>query len=73
MTPESRIATIGLDLELCESPEDAIGVLRRAASKFYEDAGMLQSAWQDKQAGKFWTKLARDLERLADKAEKYSN
>lgn len=67
----SRETTIGLDLDLCKSPEDAIGVLRRAADKFREDASSLAAAWQDTQAGKFWGRLARDLDRISDKATVY--
>jgi hypothetical protein len=62
----------GLDLDLCESPDDVIALLHRAADKFNQDAGELQSAWQDKNAGKFWERLARDLSRLASKAEGYN-
>ena len=60
-----------MDLTKCATPEDAITVLRNAAQRFYEDAGELQSAWMDKKAGKCWAMLARDLERVADKASKY--
>ncbi len=60
-----------LDMSDAASPEDAIRILRNIAMRFYEDAGELESAWQDKEAGKFWSRLARDLDRLADKADGY--
>ena len=47
------------------TPEDIARVLRNAAQRFYEARGELQSAWQDKQAGRVWSKLAKILERAA--------
>lgn len=65
-----RIATIGLDLDLCQSPEDVIALLHRAADKFRDDATILQEAWQDEHAGKFWNKLASELDKTAVRARK---
>ena len=58
-----------MDLDV-DSPEKVAVVLRRAADAYYESASELESAWQDRGAGKPWTKLARILERAADQAEK---
>ncbi len=60
-----------MDMNDAASPEDAIRILRNIVDRFYIDAGELESAWQDKEAGKFWSRLAGDLDRLADKAEGY--
>ncbi len=60
-----------MDMSDAASAEEAIIVLRNIAQQFYEDASNLEGAWQDKEAGKFWSRLARDLDRLADKAEGY--
>ncbi len=60
-----------MDMSDAATPEDAIGILRNIALRFYEDAANLQDAWQDKYSGQFWSRLARDLDRLADKAEGY--
>jgi hypothetical protein len=58
-----------LDFADCETPEDAVRVLRNVAQKFEEDCSELQHAWQDRQAGIFWHKLAVRLEKLAAFAE----
>ncbi len=60
-----------MDMSDAASPEDAIRILRNIAQRFYEDAGELENAWGDKEASKFWLMLARDLDRLADKATVY--
>lgn len=52
------------------SPGEVAGVLRRAADKFHESAGELESAWQDKSAGRPWSVIARALERAADQIDK---
>ncbi len=58
-----------LDLDV-DNPEKLPGLLRLAAQRFYESAGDLESAWQDKNAGKVWERFARILERAADSCEK---
>ena len=58
-----------LDLDV-DSPEKLPGILRLAAQRFYESAGELEAAWQDKNAGKVWTRFARILERSADSCER---
>jgi hypothetical protein len=58
-----------LDLDV-DSPEKLAGVLRLAAQRFNESAGELESAWQDKNAGKVWERMARILERATDSCER---
>jgi hypothetical protein len=58
-----------LDLDV-DSPEKVSDILRNAAEEYYESEGELSSVWQDKQAGKVWTKIARILERAADSIDK---
>lgn len=52
------------------APDQVAPVLRRAADKFSESAAELEAAWQDKNAGKPWHKIARILEQTADKIDK---
>jgi hypothetical protein len=52
-----------------DAPDEVPHVLRKAAEIFYESASELESAWQDKGAGKPWSKIARKLERTADEIE----
>ena len=58
-----------LDLDV-STPEEFPAVLRRAAEHFFFTQGELQSAWQDKQAGRVWARFARILDRAADSADK---
>ena len=58
-----------LDLDV-DTPDKVADVLRRAAERFHESAVELSSAWQDPNAGRVWTHLARILESAADKADK---
>jgi hypothetical protein len=53
-----------------DSPEKVLVVLRDAAQSFYESAGELESAWQDKNAGKPWILIAKELERASDNIER---
>jgi acyl-CoA reductase-like NAD-dependent aldehyde dehydrogenase len=53
-----------LDLDV-DTPEKVAEVLRRAAQRFNESASELESAWQDRNAGKVWVKFAEILERAA--------
>jgi hypothetical protein len=64
--------TKSLDLDV-DSPEKVPGVLRAIANKYYESVIELQSAWQDKNAGKIWEDYARILERAANSCEKALN
>ena len=57
------------DLDV-DAPEKVSKVLRDAAQMYYESASELQSAWQDKSAGKIWNHLAIILEQAADKVDK---
>lgn len=57
------------DLNEPASPEGIPQVLRNAADMMREQAGDLQSAWQDKNAGGDWNMIARELERAADRIQ----
>jgi hypothetical protein len=71
LKPENlAMATADLDLENCSAPDDVAPVLRRAAEKYRESRLELQSAWQDKNAGRGWEIIARELEKLATKLER---
>lgn len=58
-----------IDLDVA-TPEEVPKVLREAVEKFYDSVGELESAWQDKKAGKVWGKIAAILDTTADKIEK---
>jgi len=58
-----------LDLDV-DAPDKVAPVLRRAAERFYESASELEAAWQDKNAGRPWVKIARILERAAKSIDK---
>lgn len=60
---------ISIDLDV-EAPDQVANVLRQAAQEYYESAGELEAAWQDKYAGKPWTAIAKILEAAADKIDK---
>lgn len=57
------------DLDV-DAPEKVSAILRRAAEAYYYSAEELASAWQDRQAGKVWERIARVLESAADKIDK---
>lgn len=52
------------------SPEHVPAVLRLTADKYREDAAGLDSAHQDKSAGRPWRKIARMLDSVADRIAK---
>jgi len=58
-----------LDLDVA-APDQVAAVLRRAADAYHESAVELAGAWQDKNAGAAWSKIARILERAADHIER---
>ena len=58
-----------LDLDV-DAPDKVSAILHAAAIAYYESDSELQSAWQDKQAGTPWAKIARILERAADQIDK---
>ena len=58
-----------LDLDV-DAPDKVADVLRAAAEAYEESATELQSAWQDREAGRPWSRIARILERAADQIEK---
>lgn len=57
-----------LDLDVDE-PDKVAKILREAAEQYYESASELESAWQDKAAGKPWTLIAQILERAANQID----
>lgn len=58
-----------LDLDV-DAPDQVADVLRAAAQEYFEAEEELSSAWQDPQAGKVWTKIARILERAANQVDR---
>lgn len=58
-----------LDLDV-DAPDKVASILRAAAEAYYESSGELEAAWQDREAGRPWTKIARILERAADQIER---
>lgn len=58
-----------LDLDV-DDVEKLPQILREAADAYRESESELSSAWQDKQAGKVWGKVAKILERAADQIDK---
>lgn len=54
----------------CDSPDEVGNILREAAQRYDESFSELQSAWQDKNAGIVWGKIARVLERAANQVDK---
>ena len=61
------LTSINLDVA---HPDEVSTVLRNAAEAYIDSASNLESAWQDKQAGAPWLKIARILERAADQIDK---
>lgn len=59
-------------IEDASTPEEFIAALRRQSDKCFADALELSGAWQDRNAGKFWTVAARELDKLADKLARVS-
>jgi len=59
--------TLNLDVD---SPEKVAIVLQAAADVFYEASVEVEYYSQDKGAGKPWIKIARILERAADKIDR---
>ena len=53
-----------------DSPEAVADVLREAAEQYRESAAELESAWQEKAAGRPWTQIAGLLDGCADRIEK---
>ncbi len=52
------------DLDVAD-PDSVPNVLETVANHYRESAGELESAWQDKYAGKIWEDIAGILERAA--------
>lgn len=55
------------DLQDAATPEDVAPILRNAAEQYRESTLELQAAWQDRNAGKVWDKIARELEHSANR------
>jgi len=53
-----------LDLNV-DTPEKVATILRAAADQYRESTIELQSAWQDKNAGRVWSRIATRIERCA--------
>lgn len=64
MKPEEALS---LDVD---SPDKVPAALRAAAQAYYESAGELESAWQDKAAGRPWDQIAGLLEAMAEQIER---
>jgi len=66
------MSTRDLDLDV-DAPEKVADVLRRAADQYRESQSELQSAWQDKEAGRIWLHIAKALDAAALKVEQSIN
>lgn len=58
------------DLNDPAAPDGVARILRNAADLMREQASELDSAWQDKGAGKPWDMIAKELEACATKIER---
>jgi len=58
-----------LDLDV-DAPEKIPNILRTATEVFYDSSSELSSAWQDREAGKIWSRIAKILERAAYSIDK---
>jgi hypothetical protein len=58
-----------LDLDV-DAPDKVAPVLASAAQQFYDSASELQSAWQEKAAGRPWEIIAKELEAAASRIKK---
>jgi hypothetical protein len=58
-----------LDLDV-DVPEKVPVALRRAVEHFEEAFSELQSAWQDRNAGRVWHEFAKILDRAADSCDR---
>jgi len=61
-----------LDLNV-HAPDEVPRVLRRASEAYFESAAELESAWNEKAAGRPWKKIARILELTANRIEEVVN
>jgi len=58
-----------LDLDV-DAPDKVSRILRNAAEAYYDSSSELEAAWQDREAGRPWEKIAKILEAAADKIDK---
>lgn len=57
-------------IEDASTPEEFIAALRAQADKCREAQSDLQEAWQDENAGNFWSLAANKLDRMAGSLER---
>lgn len=60
----------GTDLDQPDGPDAIPHVLRNAADRMRDQAADLDSAWQDKNVGDPWRKIAAELELAATRIER---
>lgn len=60
----------GTELLDAEVPEHVGAILRKVAEHYRESTSELQSAWQDPNCGKIWSRFATILERAAASCDK---
>jgi len=65
-----RTVSRDLDINEAAAPDEIAPILRMHADKFRIAQYELQSAWQDKQAGRGWLILAREFDKLADRLDR---
>lgn len=69
MSAQPAFYTGKLNLDV-DAPDKVAAVLRAAADAYTESHAELQSAWQDKNAGREWPAIAKILDQAAAKIEK---
>lgn len=57
-------------LKDARTPDKVPAILRQAADWYREARAELQRDWQDPNAGRVWSELAKVLDRAADRADK---
>lgn len=68
MNPANGAGKFSLDVD---APDKVAPVLRAAARAYYDSASELESAWQERQAGAPWLRIALILERAAKDVDKW--
>ena len=56
------------DLDV-DRPDIVSDILRNVAQMYYDTEGELESSWQDASAGRIWSKIAKELEKAADRID----
>lgn len=67
MSKKDEMMSLTLDVA---APDEVAKVLKRASYLYAHSADELDSAWQDKNAGKPWRDLVKILDEAARKADK---